>query len=202
MLTCFDVANYFCWLAKTLSSSLTHMALQKHVYYAQGFHLGLYGKPLFIEEIKAWDHGPVVPLLWQECTRYGSNPIPAPEYLDISLYSELQITLLDRVYSKFGHLNAFLLSEMTHNEPTWKNAYPQGVITTDAMKEFFETCLNSDNSLKNCLLPSNNNNLKQQPDVNSVTPTVESNLRKSKGFQAYLASKNERSEVYRRLAES
>ncbi|MBD2771176.1 Panacea domain-containing protein [Iningainema tapete] len=199
MLTCFDVANYFCWLAKTLSGCLTHMPLQKHVYYAQGFYLGLYGEPLFLEEIKAWDFGPVIPVLWQEYKAHGSNPIPAPKNFDVSVYSERQIALLDGVYSRFGHLNAFLLSQMTHSEPTWKNAYPQGVITTDAMKEFFETCLNSDDSLKNRFLPSSGNSLDRQPNVESA---VESDIRKSKGFQAYLASKKERSEVYRRLAES
>jgi len=47
MLTCFDVAEYF--LAKTdedAGDAISNLKLQKHVYYAQGFCLAMYGRPL------------------------------------------------------------------------------------------------------------------------------------------------------------
>ena len=39
---------------------ITHLKLQKLIYYARGISLGMYGKPLFLEKIEAWQHGPVV----------------------------------------------------------------------------------------------------------------------------------------------
>ncbi|MBW4671063.1 MAG: DUF4065 domain-containing protein [Cyanomargarita calcarea GSE-NOS-MK-12-04C] len=195
VLTCFDVANYFIWLAKTVSGSVTHLKLQKLVYYAQGFHLALYDKPLFASEIKAWEYGPVTFFLWQKFNYYGSSPITAPDNFDISIYSKCQIALLDEVYSKFADLDPFLLVEMTHKEPTWIDAYPQKVITQEAMQRYFKVRISSDNPFKAYLLPPSDQIFEQQLDVKS-------DVRKSEAFQAYLASKKERSEVYRRLARS
>ena len=62
--TAFDVANYF--LSIPEYEDLTNLKLQKLVYYAQGIHLAIYGKPLFNEAIKAWEHGPVVPELYRK----------------------------------------------------------------------------------------------------------------------------------------
>lgn len=50
------------------------MAVSKHintkrliifVYYAQAMHLAVFGKPLFYEELQAWDYGPVVPEVYK-----------------------------------------------------------------------------------------------------------------------------------------
>lgn len=70
-----DVAKYFLLLNQRLSDNIkkedsdnrfeitpdviTHLKMQKLVYYAQGIHLCYTNKPLFDEEIQAWPHGPV-----------------------------------------------------------------------------------------------------------------------------------------------
>ena len=62
MLSCYDVAQYF--LAKSDEDAgdlMSNLKLQKLVYYAQGFALALFDKPLFSERIEAWIHGPVYP---------------------------------------------------------------------------------------------------------------------------------------------
>lgn len=203
MLTCYDVANYFIWLANTLSGSITNMKLQKLVYYAQGYHLALYDEPLFAEQIRAWDHGPVAPPLYREYSAYGSEAIPSPEGFDVSAYSEREILLLDGVYARLGHFSAWQLREMTHREDPWKEFHPQGVITQDAMKVYFKKRVDSDNQLELLGTPIVARSSKVQPKVEtSNSPQIESDVRKSRGFQAYLASKKKRFEVYRRLAES
>lgn len=40
---------------------LTNLKLQKLLYYQQGFHLAVFGIPLFNEDVEAWMYGPVVP---------------------------------------------------------------------------------------------------------------------------------------------
>jgi uncharacterized phage-associated protein len=57
----FDVAAYI--LAE--QGPVTHMKLQKLVYYCQGWHLAWDEKPLFDEPIEAWANGPVCPALYE-----------------------------------------------------------------------------------------------------------------------------------------
>ena len=57
-LTCLDVAEYF--LSKSevdAGDVITNLKLQKLVYYAQGFSLAINNRPLFNEQIRAWQHG-------------------------------------------------------------------------------------------------------------------------------------------------
>ncbi len=146
MLNCFDVANYF--LAQTDEEAgdlMSNLKLQKLVYYAQGFSLAIFDKPLFDEQIEAWAHGPVVPDLYHRCKEYGPNSIPRPEEIDISIYDEDICELLNEVYKVYGQFSAWKLRNMTHEEPPWKNNYPTPrLISHNEMKEYFKTQLTSD----------------------------------------------------------
>lgn len=53
----------------------TNLMLQKLVYFAQGYALGMLEHPLFGEEIEAWTYGPVVPKLYRQLKHYDSNPV-------------------------------------------------------------------------------------------------------------------------------
>jgi len=54
------IANYFIYVANETGSYLSNLKLQKLLYYAQAWHLALYGISLFDEEFEAWIHGPVI----------------------------------------------------------------------------------------------------------------------------------------------
>jgi len=143
MTTCYDVAQFF--LSKVreeVGDIMTHLKLQKLVYYAQGFTLAITGKPLFEEPIEAWDHGPVVPALYNEFRRYGSHPIPplASGSVD-DRFSKEHLEILEDVHELYGQFSAWKLRNLTHEEPTWEKAYPNGVIRHEAMEEFFKTLL-------------------------------------------------------------
>lgn len=144
MLKANDVARYF--LAKSdpeIGELISHLKLQKLCYYAQGFHLALYGDPLFAESIEAWTHGPVVPAVWREYKDYRGEPIPAPADFDPSIYSDDEKELLDEVYSVYGQYSAWKLRNMTHEEAPWIAAHGAGggVISRESMSEFFKTLL-------------------------------------------------------------
>lgn len=139
MLTCHDVARYFLTLTDEEAGDLiSNLKLQKLVYYAQGFHLALFDSPLFEDPIEAWTHGPVVPELYHAYKEYGSDAIPVPSDVDISIYDDETQELLNEVYEVFGQFSAWKLRNMTHDEPPWKNA-DGGVITPESMKEYFST---------------------------------------------------------------
>jgi uncharacterized phage-associated protein len=89
--------------------------VHKMLYYAQGWSLARTGNALFDESIEAWTNGPVVATLWHDEDKQREIP-PA---LDLD---EEQMAIIDEVVERYGHLSARKLSEMTHEEPPWRNA--------------------------------------------------------------------------------
>lgn len=143
MLTCHDVANYFlAQVDEDAGDLISNLKLQKLVYYAQGFHLALYDKPLFREPIVAWVHGPVVPQLYHKYKEYGSGPLPRPQDIDFSIYNDQTRDFLDEIYRDFGQFSAWKLRNMTHEEPPWKKAAEtKSEISHDSLKAYFKTQL-------------------------------------------------------------
>ena len=143
MLSCLDVARYLLSLADSEAGDLiSNLKLQKLLYYAQGFHLAMFDEPIFPEQIEAWTHGPVVPDVYRAYRQYGSENIPAPTDLDDSLYDERTREFLNEVYSVYGQFSAWKLRNMTHDEPPWSDAAEaRGVISQQAMRDFFKTLL-------------------------------------------------------------
>ena len=142
MTTAIDVAHYLLSLdAQNDGEGLSNLKLQKLCYYAQGFYLALFDKPLFDEEIEAWAHGPVVPEVYHLFKVYGKAPIPVPDYPCI-LTAEQQ-GLIDEVYDVFGQYTAWKLRNMTHEEPTWNNhELAAETIPQYEMQEYFKTRIN------------------------------------------------------------
>lgn len=141
-LTCFDVANYFLSLPnEDIGDSITNLKLQKLVYYSQGFSLALYGKPLFVERMEAWEHGPVAPALYNKYKPLGAMPIPIPEDIDFSKCDEQTKGLLNGVYEEYGQFSAWKLCEMSHKEEPWvkgKNRASK-IIQNSDLKKYFST---------------------------------------------------------------
>jgi len=132
--TAHDIANYFIYKAKNENQELiSHLKLQKLVYYAQGLHLALHGKPIFKEKIEAWNYGPVVPELYSKYKHYGAKGIaPEKTFNPESIDSKMR-EFLDEVFSAFGQFSAVGLMNLTHEDKCWKDAFPQKVIKHTAM---------------------------------------------------------------------
>ena len=146
--TCYDVANYFLKCQRVEAGEyITNMKLQKLVYYAQGIYLAMKNEPLFDEVINAWDYGPACEELYQKYKQYDKNPIPIPFDLNtLEIFDKETREILDLVYNHYGEYSAWGLSNLSHEEPTWKNAYKRGrdVITHESMREYFITQLEND----------------------------------------------------------
>jgi len=148
MANVFDVANHFLKIAaadEEEGEALTHLKLQKLLYYAQGFHMALFGgTALFPGAIQAWDHGPVSPDIYHRFKGYGRDPIPVqPDADDIGLTDD-QKELLNDVWNAYGQFSAWKLRNMTHDEAPWKNTYRDGKgrfseIPPDALLNYFRT---------------------------------------------------------------
>jgi uncharacterized phage-associated protein len=139
-----QVASFFVKIINDSGDVITNLKLQKLLYYAQGWHLGLYDKPLFDDQIEAWVHGPVVRTVYNRFKRSGSMPINATIQIPV-LPKKVKDHLLD-VLRAYDHLSAFQLEDLTHSEAPWKNAR-RGIahdensnreIPQEVMKSFFK----------------------------------------------------------------
>jgi uncharacterized phage-associated protein len=99
---------------------ITHLKVQKLLYYAQGWHLAHFDEPLFNEEMEAWAHGPVEVSVWESFRGYGFNSIPEQE--NARRFDDRTRRLLVSVDRKYGIYTAKRLERMTHQEPPWLRA--------------------------------------------------------------------------------
>lgn len=128
---------------------LTHLKLQKLLYFAQGIYLAINHIPLFREDIVAWQHGPVVKEVYNEFCKFKRDNIKlsAEEIGDI--FNVIQndnnvISELEATFNNYSGYTAWHLREETHKPGTpWKNVVKedgsglQNVIPNDLIENYF-----------------------------------------------------------------
>ncbi|WAK02791.1 Panacea domain-containing protein [Methylobacter sp. YRD-M1] len=116
------IANAFLDLARGDGKGITPMKLQKLVYYAHGWNLGIFGEPLIDETIEAWKYGPVIQPIYHEFKSFGAEEIthcgttfdpdafdfvePRPEG------DENTLALVKKVWGEYGGFTAIQLSSV------------------------------------------------------------------------------------------
>jgi len=141
-----DVALFFaCKADDEAGDSITNLKIQKLLYYAQGAHLAIHGKPLFDQQIEAWAHGPVVPDVYQELKAFGSSSIQVEGMCEaFDRLDEREQSVVNEVYDVYGQYSAWKLRDMIHQEPPWVDTENGKVIGLDSMKQFFSTLVTQD----------------------------------------------------------
>jgi uncharacterized phage-associated protein len=163
------IANYFLDRAAKEGRTLDQMQVQKLVYFAQGWTLGILDRPLFDEDIEAWRWGPVIRSIRTEFKDFGANPITAKAKEAIvedgkivvressilnakDPHQDSILAILDRVWNVYGRLSGMQLSNMTHAVGTpWyqvlqavnNRIFPGLEIPKDTIKSHFAQQLRS-----------------------------------------------------------
>lgn len=149
------VANYFLRKADSGGKPLTPMQVIKLVYFAHGWNLGIYDKPLIDDEVEAWDYGPVIRAVYDAFKRFGNQPITelaiSRHFLDEdraektieSRFDNEEISLLDKVWDVYGSIKGFQLSAITHRDDSpWHSIYKEygrtSVIPDSVIGEYFK----------------------------------------------------------------
>jgi len=103
------------------TSEITPLALQKLLYYAQGFYFSFTNEYMFEENCEAWVHGPVYRNIYDKYRDYGYHPIGEKDlrYEDANLPKE-ERELLDHIVLYFGCYSGKVLEIMTHAEEPWR----------------------------------------------------------------------------------
>ena len=78
----------------------------------------LFRSPLIDTDVKAWNFGPVIPLLYRALKRFGNGQVKGPitkEGFDVSPASgPFEQSLFKRVWEVYGHLSGGQMSTLTH----------------------------------------------------------------------------------------
>lgn len=132
------------------AEEVTPLALQKMLYYVQGFHMVLNESALFREDCEAWAHGPVFRDVYEVFKSFNYNPIDDPRFSMLKNrfreLSEAERHVIDLVVESFGMYSGKTLEQITHGETPWKeargNCLPgdpsDEVITKESIKSYFE----------------------------------------------------------------
>lgn len=136
--TASQIADWFLFsVDRAAGAGITHLKLQKLVYYAQAWSLALFNTPLFDEEIQAWAYGPVVPSLFRRFRNKGYENLEAPA--THHKFDAPTEELLKQIESVYGRYDAKYLQQLTHDEDPWKKAReglaPEAASKNEILKE-------------------------------------------------------------------
>jgi len=134
-----EISKFIIKLANKRNILITPLKLQKLLYFAQGYNLVLYNKPLFKETIERWGHGPVVPEVYQQYKGHERNPLNETienQHFQIEkkIRQVLEITL-----NKKGCYTAEDLIDITHEHEIWKQKSKNAIMTKAEIKQFFHS---------------------------------------------------------------
>lgn len=98
---------------------ITPLALQKALYYIQGFYFAFYQNFLFTEDCEAWQHGPVYRAVYYRYKDYRLNPgAPLPGF-DATALSAKEKAVFDSVIDHLCCYSGQVLEQFTHKEVPW-----------------------------------------------------------------------------------
>lgn len=135
------VANFLLDLASKRNLVVTQLVLYKVLYFAHGWYLSSFDRPLVSHEFEAWQRGPVIKVLRDQFRKFGDQPITTrAEKLDIFTgeYSVVDPILdgddadfVAQIFESHFHYGAWKLSEMTHESGSpwdrlWNSPKPVG----------------------------------------------------------------------------
>jgi uncharacterized phage-associated protein len=142
----FDVAKWFInRVDREAGDSITHLKVQKLLYFAEAWHQVSHGKELFNEQIEAWAHGPVVREVYTRLADFGWQALdsiepPPPDF------PQETVETLELVVDLYDQFTAKQLEELTHLDKPWLDARgdlaPEArctnIISKSAIKAYFE----------------------------------------------------------------
>ncbi len=111
---------------------ITPLALQKALYYIQGFYYAFHKAFLFSEECEAWVHGPVYRDIYFRYRDYRFDPIEGSEEFDNSVFSSSEKIILDSVIKNICCYSGKVLEGFTHSETPWLSARAELSPTTSS----------------------------------------------------------------------
>ena len=117
---------------------ITHLKLQKLMYYIQGIAASIYGEKAFSEDICAWEYGPVVLSVYHTYKNNKNQPLLLGSR-PVQQLSDGLNHIIEIVVDSYGSLTAGRLVSLTHDENPWKDTAKDKDIEFETLKKYFDT---------------------------------------------------------------
>jgi len=98
---------------------ITPLALQKALYYIQGFYYAFFEKFIFTNDCEAWVHGPVYREIYDRYSSYKFDPIDSPGECDEKTLTVNEKAIIDSVIKNLCCFSGKTLEKFTHSEQPW-----------------------------------------------------------------------------------
>ncbi|RYE90674.1 MAG: DUF4065 domain-containing protein [Cytophagaceae bacterium] len=136
---------------------MSHLKLQKLLYYCEGYHLAYFDTSLIPQDFQAWVHGPVCREVYNNLKNFSLLYVDLafdgqsnPALLIGSALSSEQQELLSDVFSELASWTGMQLENATHKELPWREARRgfgpadkcDQLISKETMKSFYKAELN------------------------------------------------------------
>lgn len=139
------VANFVLDECDAAGVAVTHLALQKIVYFCHVWSLIELEQPLIRQRFEAWEHGPVLQYLYREFKGLGSSPVrgrarqlnPRNGQREVVAYDLAEPTrgLLTKVVAIYSRFSASTLRELSHAPGgPWDRVWHHGVKVNPGMR--------------------------------------------------------------------
>ena len=143
------VANEFIIRGVDDEKPLTHIEVQKLLYFCHGWMLGIHGRPFLNGMWEAWRYGPVLPDVYFNLNHYRGRPITAPiPDAPREAFADEEKIIMDVVYG-YRSLGTFKLVGITHSQGgpwdrVWHGRGDSGIIGNEMIREYFASLLQQD----------------------------------------------------------
>ena len=145
-----DVADYIILSANADDvTPLSNLKLQKLLYYAQAWSLGIRKEPFFCGSFQAWVHGPVNVDIFQRFKGIGKTLYSIITVRDVMntdpTLSQSDKEFLDMILDNYMKYSGADLERFSHEDSPWKDARGQcgpwdrctTEITEDSLRKFY-----------------------------------------------------------------
>jgi len=120
-----DVARYVITVCSEAGKPIGNLKLQKMLYFLWVDFYRKTGRFLYLDDICAWQLGPVVPEVYYQYCSYGGRPIYA-QY--VSAIESADEDILNAIINQYIDVPAHELVDRTHEQGTaWDSIYKNGI---------------------------------------------------------------------------
>lgn len=123
------ISEYFIKFFNEIGDYISHLKIQKLLYYTDVWYRVYFETELFEEKPQAWVHGPVYSSVYHHYKDNGANNIiidkemsELKSNLNIIFSSKDKSDFINDILQFYGSKSAFALEMMTHNEKPWQDA--------------------------------------------------------------------------------
>lgn len=136
-----DVANHIIAYCNEMNYRISNLKLQKILYFVQADFLAQTNRACFVDEIEAWEYGPVVPRVYQKFKFYGGSDIILIGGVRHDVINWADERRINDMVDECIDYTAGELVDITHRQRPWREAYAKrrnSIISKESIKRYFE----------------------------------------------------------------